>query len=153
MAQFTPSKKTIKDFNDGEEYLNRIDVVQAPTINNLVEGLLYAQENGGGTTMLTEGREFGKELKDNDYFLDVIGSSNTISYSSTSRTAIAKPILEKSVFEEITLSPPQDTGEEISLSDFQEEKIELTYPQEEIELTSVSDDANGISLTYQNEIN
>lgn len=49
MAQFTPSKKTIKDFNDGEEYLNRIDVVQADTINNLVEGLLYAQESGGTT--------------------------------------------------------------------------------------------------------
>lgn len=45
MAQFTPSKKTIKDFNDGEEYLNRIDVVQADTINNLVEGLLYAQKH------------------------------------------------------------------------------------------------------------
>lgn len=147
MAQFTPSKKTIKDFNDGEEYLNRIDVVQAETINNLVEAVLYAQEHGEsdeyvkksgdtitgnlvrrassaeenpsytvtvdragsvqygfqkirqslsgysgtislsfplksgtfaleedcGTTMLTEGREAGKELKDNDYFLDVIG--------------------------------------------------------------------------------
>ena len=73
MPQFTPSKKTIKDFNDGEEYLNRIDVVQADTINNLVEGLLYAQEHGGGTTMLTEGREFGKTLNDNDYWLDVVG--------------------------------------------------------------------------------
>lgn len=48
MAQFTPSRKTIRDFNDGEEYLNRIDVVQAQTVNNLIEGLLYAQDNGGG---------------------------------------------------------------------------------------------------------
>ena len=55
MAQFTPSKKTINDFNDGEEYLNRIDVVQADTINNLVEGLLYAQEHGesGGDKFVT----------------------------------------------------------------------------------------------------
>lgn len=144
MAQFTPSKKTIKDFNDGEEYLNRIDVVQADTVNNLVEGLLYAQENGGGTTMLTEGREFGKELKDNDYFLDVIGSANTISYSSASTMAINNPILVASAFEEIALSPPQDIEKEISLSGLQEEQIELT---------SVSDDASGISLTYQDEIN
>ena len=79
MAQFTPSKKTIKDFNDGEEYLNRIDVVQAETINNLVEAVLYAQENGGGTTMLTEGRENGKDLQINDYFLDVIGENGAIS--------------------------------------------------------------------------
>ena len=52
MAQFIPSKKTIKDFNDGERYLNKIDVVQSQTVNNLVEGLLFAQENagsGGGT--------------------------------------------------------------------------------------------------------
>ena len=47
MAQFIPSKKTLKDFNDGERYLNKIDVIQAQTVNNLVEGLLFAQENGG----------------------------------------------------------------------------------------------------------
>ena len=47
MAQFVPSKKTISDFNSGERYLNKIDVVQAQTVNNLVEGLLFAQENGG----------------------------------------------------------------------------------------------------------
>ena len=94
MAQFTPSKKTIKDFNDGEEYLNRIDVVQADTINNLVEGLLYAQESGG-TTMLTEGREFGKVLQDNDYFLDVIGVGeiSTISAYSVPTLQITKPVL------------------------------------------------------------
>ena len=47
MAQFIPSKKTLKDFNDGERYLNKIDVVQSQTVNNLVEGLLFAQENAG----------------------------------------------------------------------------------------------------------
>lgn len=81
MAQFTPSKKTIKDFNDGEEYLNRIDVVQADTVNNLVEGLLYAQENGG-TTVLTEGREFGKTLNVNDYYIALLPQSSNTSLQS-----------------------------------------------------------------------
>lgn len=136
-----------------DEILDRLNQAEddVRALEELVKNI-EINPQGGGTTMLTEGREFGKELKDNDYFLDVIDSANTITYSSTSRIAIAKPVLEESVFEEIALSPPQDTEKEISLSGLQEEQIELTYPQEEIELTSVSD-ASGVSLTYQDEIN
>lgn len=118
MAQFTPSKKTIKDFNDGEEYLNRIDVVQADTVNNLVEGLLYAQESGG-TTMLTEGREFGKELKDNDYFLDVISeeSANKILVMSID---MGTPVFSLPIF----------SAKEVKLTDVSDKicTISLTYP-------------------------
>lgn len=44
---FTASKKTASDFNGGNRYQNG-NGLSADTINNLVEGLLYAQENGGG---------------------------------------------------------------------------------------------------------
>lgn len=49
MAEFTPSKKTAQDFNNGIEYIDGQgnetgDAVQAETMNNLVEGALYAQE-------------------------------------------------------------------------------------------------------------
>lgn len=49
MAEFTPSKKTAQDFNNGIEYINEDvgitgDAVQAETINNLVESALYTQE-------------------------------------------------------------------------------------------------------------
>lgn len=50
MAQFTPSKKTAQDFNNGVEYVdydaeNGImgDAVNAESINNVIEGLLYTQ--------------------------------------------------------------------------------------------------------------
>lgn len=42
---FTASKKTASDFNGGNRYQNG-NGLSADTINNLVEGLLYAQENG-----------------------------------------------------------------------------------------------------------
>lgn len=51
MAEFTPSKKTAEDFNNGEQYINADpaqgingDTLQAETINNLVESALYTQE-------------------------------------------------------------------------------------------------------------
>lgn len=51
MAEFTPSKKTAQDFNNGIEYVDYDaddgtmgDAVQAETINNLVESALYTQE-------------------------------------------------------------------------------------------------------------
>lgn len=49
MAEFTPSKKTAQDFNNGIEYINEDvgitgDALQAETINNLVESALYTQE-------------------------------------------------------------------------------------------------------------
>lgn len=49
MAEFTPSKKTAQDFNDGVEYVDGQgnetgDAVQAETINNLVESALYSQQ-------------------------------------------------------------------------------------------------------------
>lgn len=49
MAEFTPSKKTAQDFNNGVEYINEDvgitgDALQAETINNLVESALYTQD-------------------------------------------------------------------------------------------------------------
>lgn len=48
MAQFTPSKKTAQDFNGGIEYVDGLgdiegDAVHAESINNVIEGFLYAQ--------------------------------------------------------------------------------------------------------------
>ncbi len=48
MVEFTPSKKTVKDFNNGIEYINGEDgvtgdAVQAETINSLVESQLWTQ--------------------------------------------------------------------------------------------------------------
>lgn len=43
MANFIPSKKEASDFNSGVQYING-DMVQAVTINNLVESALYSQQ-------------------------------------------------------------------------------------------------------------
>lgn len=43
MANFISSKKESSDFNNGVQYVNG-DIVQAETINNLVESALYSQE-------------------------------------------------------------------------------------------------------------
>lgn len=43
MATFIPSKKEASDFNNGVQYVNDVDSVQAETINNLVESALYSQ--------------------------------------------------------------------------------------------------------------
>lgn len=54
MAKFIPSKKEATDFNNGVAYMAG-DAVRANDMNNLVEGLLSAQENaGGGTSGLFE---------------------------------------------------------------------------------------------------
>lgn len=47
MASFTASKKTARDFNRGIKYVPS-DALQSEVINNLVEALLWAQENVGG---------------------------------------------------------------------------------------------------------
>lgn len=47
MASFTPSKKTASDFNNGNTYINEVDIVQADTVNNLIESALYSQEVAG----------------------------------------------------------------------------------------------------------
>lgn len=44
MADFVPAKKTAEDFNNGNYYQNMVDSVQAETINNLIEGVLYADD-------------------------------------------------------------------------------------------------------------
>lgn len=66
MEEFVPSKKVSTDFNGGEKYKNG-DSIQAETINNLVEGLLYENEDvGGGTTVLVGGEavaEFDADRK------------------------------------------------------------------------------------------
>lgn len=50
MAEFTPSKKTAQDFNEGVEYIDGDaelgitgDSVKAESINNVIEGFLYTQ--------------------------------------------------------------------------------------------------------------
>lgn len=61
MADFIPSKKTASDFNNGVQYVNRDlsqgiqgDVVQAETINNLVESALYSQEQADSAKGLVD---------------------------------------------------------------------------------------------------
>lgn len=49
MAQFEPKRKTVDDFNNAQKYVDG-DGLQAETINNLVEGVLYAQDSGSGGT-------------------------------------------------------------------------------------------------------
>lgn len=44
---FTPNKKNANDFNGGVQYKNG-DSLQAESLNHIIEGLLYAQENGNG---------------------------------------------------------------------------------------------------------
>lgn len=51
MAIFTPKKQEATSFNNGEQYRNG-DAVQPEALNNLIEGVLYAQESG-----LTEEQE------------------------------------------------------------------------------------------------
>ena len=41
MANFEPSKKQSSDFNNGNEYRNKVDSVTADDLNNIVEYLLY----------------------------------------------------------------------------------------------------------------
>lgn len=121
MAQFTPSKKTIKDFNDGEEYRNKIDIPQAETINNIVEAILYAQDNSGGTTMLTEGREGNKELMVNDYFLDVIDVEEDIS-------ARIRAISSEPNNNVLSIQTPITTISLFSLEQRENVKLELSVP-------------------------
>lgn len=41
MANFEPSKKQSSDFNNGNEYRNKVDSVTADDLNNIIEYLLY----------------------------------------------------------------------------------------------------------------
>ena len=54
MAGFTPSKKVNTDFNSGTAYRNKVDTPSAQDLNNIIEGLLYAQENGQGGSVPTK---------------------------------------------------------------------------------------------------
>lgn len=60
MVNFLPSKKTAQDFNNGVEYIDGQgnetgDAVQAETINNLVESVLYTQEQAEGAASTANG--------------------------------------------------------------------------------------------------
>ncbi len=60
MAEFTPSKKTAQDFNNGIEYIDGQDnetgdALQADTINNLVESALYTQEQASEAKQIAGG--------------------------------------------------------------------------------------------------
>ena len=54
MAGFTPNKKLNTDFNGGAAYRNKVDTPSAQDLNNLIEGLLFAQENGAGGDVPTK---------------------------------------------------------------------------------------------------
>lgn len=75
MAEFTPSKKTAKDFNNGVEYVDGQgnetgDALQAETINNLVESALYTQEQVDNANSTAKGAlsEVEKVLEDKTLF-------------------------------------------------------------------------------------
>ena len=60
MAEFTPSKKTAQDFNNGVEYIDGQgnetgDALQAETINNLVESALYTQGQADSAKQTAQG--------------------------------------------------------------------------------------------------
>lgn len=62
MANFVPSKKEAKDFNNGVAYVGENkalgiqgDMVQAETINNLVESSLYSQEKAELAQSIADG--------------------------------------------------------------------------------------------------
>lgn len=64
MAEFTPSKKTAQDFNNGTKYIDGIgeiegDVVQAESINNVIEGLLYTQGLGVNAPDVSQANQVG----------------------------------------------------------------------------------------------
>lgn len=75
MLEFTPSKKTAKDFNNGIEYIDGQgnetgDALQAETINNLVESALYTQEQVDNANSTAKGAlsEVEKVLEDKTLF-------------------------------------------------------------------------------------
>lgn len=63
MPQFIASKKTIDDFNNAEKFVDG-DGLPSETVNNLVEGLLYAQDNpsggSGGGSSVTLSKNYGE---------------------------------------------------------------------------------------------
>jgi hypothetical protein len=52
MANFNPSAKSANDFNGGAKWRPQIDGITANDMNNLVEGMLHAQQNGDGGAKL-----------------------------------------------------------------------------------------------------
>lgn len=54
MANFIPSKKQASDFNNGVQYIDEADSVQAETINDLVESALYSQEQADSAKELVD---------------------------------------------------------------------------------------------------
>lgn len=43
MANFTPTKKQVSDFNNGIKYVNKVDTPSADDFNNVIESQLYSQ--------------------------------------------------------------------------------------------------------------
>ncbi len=99
MADFTPSKKTLQDFNNGVKYVDydlttgtNGDEVQADTINNLVESQMWVQKLGenpvNNTSIAVEGiPEIGIEVDNitglpNFYARSLVGKSQ-IMYNKT----------------------------------------------------------------------
>lgn len=71
MAQFEPKKQLSINFNNGQKYEDG-DGLQAGTINNLVEGVLYAQDRAGsgeGSTILTNYDGDSKEEGFTQYYI------------------------------------------------------------------------------------
>ena len=65
MANFNPSAKSANDFNGGAKWRPQIDGITANDMNNLVEAVLYAQENGGSgnTPTPTTSKLYRHDLK------------------------------------------------------------------------------------------
>lgn len=90
-----------------DEILDRLNRAEddVRALEELVKNI-EINPQGGGTTMLTEGREFGKVLRDNDYWLDVIG------FPSTETGNIAR-ILTAPI-KRVALSAPQVSAVKLS---------------------------------------
>lgn len=91
MEKFYPKKKVVDDFNGGEKYVDG-DGLQANTINNLVESVLYAQDHIGTGE--------GSDIALTNYY----GESMTEGYTQffTNGDAQAKNYYNLGVFDEFS---------------------------------------------------
>lgn len=103
MAEFTPSKKTAQDFNNGIEYVDGQgnetgDTVQAETINNLIESQLWAQQKAENAENVALGAlsEVENVLEDKTLLpvvkknLYALGAYDTVTSNGNGRATIAR---------------------------------------------------------------
>ena len=124
-----------------DEILERLNQAEDDVreLEELVKNIEINPE-GGGTTMLTEGREIGKVLRDNDYWLDVVG------YNDTARM-LAQKLVCIPIQNGLTVTTtPSNSG--LTYVKPQKASGELTYPTGIItgSLTHIEIESEG--LTY-----